>query len=82
MIIGNKSDDEKRRKVTHEEIRKLSQETGIMIIETSAKIGSKVEEAFKILGKKILSSKTGRNRNEYNGVRLESKPLQVCEACC
>eukprot|EP00826_Nyctotherus_ovalis_P035107 TRINITY_DN2984_c0_g2_i2.p2 TRINITY_DN2984_c0_g2~~TRINITY_DN2984_c0_g2_i2.p2 ORF type:complete len:169 (-),score=36.24 TRINITY_DN2984_c0_g2_i2:147-653(-) len=82
LVIGNKSDETRRRKVTKEEVRKLSRETGITVVEASAKLGTRIEDAFRILTENIISNRTNRSRSEYNGVRLEAKALHTCDTCC
>ena len=54
MLLGNKCDMTDCRKVTKEEGEKLASEHGIRFLETSAKNGINVEEAFTILAGDIL----------------------------
>mmetsp|Transcript_10181 Transcript_10181/g.29670 ORF Transcript_10181/g.29670 Transcript_10181/m.29670 type:complete len:253 (+) Transcript_10181:140-898(+) len=46
MLIGNKSDLEQRRAVSHEEGAAFAQEHGLIFLETSAKTAANVEDAF------------------------------------
>ena len=46
MLVGNKIDLEQRRVVSTEEGQKFAQDHGLLFIETSAKTGHNVEEAF------------------------------------
>lgn len=46
FLIGNKSDLEAQRDVTREEAEQFAQENGLMFLETSARTGENVEEAF------------------------------------
>ena len=46
VLIGNKCDLEKERKVSKEEGENLAQKYGIPFYETSAKTGANVQEAF------------------------------------
>mmetsp|Transcript_14099 Transcript_14099/g.15592 ORF Transcript_14099/g.15592 Transcript_14099/m.15592 type:complete len:214 (+) Transcript_14099:35-676(+) len=46
MLIGNKKDLEGQRDVSYNEASEFAQENGLIFIETSAKTGSSVEEAF------------------------------------
>ena len=46
MLVGNKIDLEHRRVVSTEEGQKFAQDHGLLFIETSAKTGHNVEEAF------------------------------------
>jgi len=44
MLIGNKSDLEHRRAVTHEEGEQFAKENGLIFMETSAKTADNVEQ--------------------------------------
>lgn len=46
LLIGNKKDMEDQREVTFEEAKTFAEENGLIFIETSAKTGDNVEEAF------------------------------------
>eukprot|EP01096_Ripella_sp_DP13-Kostka_P001458 TRINITY_DN1172_c0_g2_i1.p1 TRINITY_DN1172_c0_g2~~TRINITY_DN1172_c0_g2_i1.p1 ORF type:complete len:241 (-),score=82.21 TRINITY_DN1172_c0_g2_i1:70-684(-) len=46
MLIGNKSDLDFQRDISYEEASKFAEENGLIFIETSAKTGQNVEEAF------------------------------------
>ncbi len=58
ILIGNKidlrTDDDPSKAVTTEEGQQLAEELEIGFIETSAKTGEKIEEAFEMLGRNIL----------------------------
>ncbi len=45
-MIGNKCDLEAQRDVTFEEARQFAEENGLTFVETSAKTGDRVEDAF------------------------------------
>jgi Ras-related protein Rab-14 len=46
MLIGNKKDADDQRDVTYEEASQFAEEHGLVFLETSAKTGEHVEEAF------------------------------------
>ena len=54
ILIGNKSDEETRRKVTYEEGKKMASKYGIPFLETSAKTSYNVDKAFMLLVKKAM----------------------------
>jgi len=56
MLIGNKKDLEAQRDVTYEEAAQFAKENGLIFIESSAKTGENVEEAFLKTAKLIFQS--------------------------
>lgn len=56
FLIGNKSDLDSQRDVTYEEAKKFADENGLMFMETSAKSGEGVEEAFLETSRRIFSN--------------------------
>jgi len=56
MLIGNKRDIEDQRDVSYEEVSKFAQENGVLFLESSAKTGENVEEAFLKTAKLIFQS--------------------------
>lgn len=57
FLVGNKSDLEEQRQVTTEEAEKYGRSLGLSLIETSAKTGKNVDEAFLKLARKIRDGK-------------------------
>eukprot|EP00088_Acartia_fossae_P046739 TRINITY_DN5054_c1_g1_i1.p1 TRINITY_DN5054_c1_g1~~TRINITY_DN5054_c1_g1_i1.p1 ORF type:complete len:219 (+),score=33.24 TRINITY_DN5054_c1_g1_i1:22-678(+) len=55
VLVGNKKDLDEEREVTFMEASRFAQENGIMFLETSAKTGESIEEAFLKCSKNILS---------------------------
>jgi Ras-related protein Rab-14 len=56
MLIGNKKDLEAQRDVTYEEAAQFAKENGLIFVESSAKTGENVEEAFLKTAKLIFQS--------------------------
>lgn len=55
ILVGNKKDLEEEREVTFLEASRFAQENGLMFLETSAKTGDSVVEAFLKCSKNILA---------------------------
>jgi GTPase SAR1 family protein len=75
IIIGNKSDLINERQVDENDIKILSQETGLNVIETSAKNSIKINDAIELLTRKLIQNKIRNGNNENyntpNGVNLK-----------
>jgi len=56
MLIGNKKDLEDQRDVTYEEASQFAKENNLIFLETSAKTGENVEDAFLRTAQLILQS--------------------------
>jgi len=56
MLIGNKKDLDGQRDVTYEEAAQFAKENGLIFVESSAKTGENVEEAFLRTAKLIFQS--------------------------
>lgn len=54
MLVGNKVDLAAQREVSYEEAARFAEENGLIYIETSAKTGQNVEDAFLLTAKKIF----------------------------
>jgi len=54
ILVGNKIDLEDQKEISQEEGEKLAKELGISYIETSAKTGENIDEAFKMLALEII----------------------------
>ena len=57
VLVGNKQDLDKERKVSMDEAKKLANSWGIEYIETSAKTNFNCKEAFEKLAQKIVDMK-------------------------
>jgi len=78
MLVGNKSDLERRRAVTVEEGEQFAREHNLIFIETSAKTASNIEEAFVRTAQHIyqrIQSGTFDISNESSGIKLG--PMQT-----
>ena len=58
IIIGNKSDLETEREVSKDSLKKFCDDKGFTGVEVSAKLGTKVNEAFEYLANMIVGGKT------------------------
>lgn len=55
LLVGNKSDQDKHREVLKEEGLRYAREHNMEYIETSARTGTRVEEAFQMIAQRIYS---------------------------
>eukprot|EP00163_Fabomonas_tropica_P022920 TRINITY_DN4015_c0_g1_i1.p1 TRINITY_DN4015_c0_g1~~TRINITY_DN4015_c0_g1_i1.p1 ORF type:complete len:214 (+),score=64.62 TRINITY_DN4015_c0_g1_i1:271-912(+) len=53
MLVGNKTDMGKQREVSFDEAKRFAEENGLIFMETSAKDGTHVEEAFLATARKV-----------------------------
>ena len=72
LIVGNKSDLSKNRQVTQVDINNFKQQTGIDVIEASAKSSDKIYEVMETMTRMLISKKTRiGNLNNYNDTPIE-----------
>ena len=93
ILVGNKSDLDKERKITYEEGENLKNKYKLnYFIETSAKTGNNAKnvliEAAKILYKEYIISKdkgdknNTENEDNNNSQQLENKKIKKKKKCC
>ena len=90
LIVGNKCDLSKEKQVTEEDKKILKRQTGIDIIETSAKNSFKITEAMEMITKKLIENSgkgsTGEEANITNkgGISLNDANQQNNgeNSCC
>jgi hypothetical protein len=56
-VLGNKADLDKDRAVSKEEIKDFEKKTGIIVKEVSAKTGTAVDNAFKLIVSDLIQRK-------------------------
>lgn len=72
LLVGNKRDLEEAREITTLEASNFAQENDLIFLETSAKTGDNVEEAFLKCSKTILAKiETGELDPERNGSGIQ-----------
>jgi len=76
VLIGNKSDLENEREVSKEQGEELAREFGCQFMETSAKTGKNVTEAFHAMVRAIRSSK--KQKKDSKGKTEEKKKNGQC----
>ena len=82
VVVGNKSDLVSSRQVSEGEAKQFAEEKGLVYIETSAKTGSGVDDAFLILAKHIVTKvKTKQMKSGSSGdinLNQTSGPTSTC----
>ena len=90
LIVGNKCDLVNEKQVTEEDKKLLKKQTGIDIIETSAKNSFKITEAMEMITKKLIErngqggNNTTETGNQKEGISLDKTNLQNNKGdnCC
>ena len=85
ILVGNKNDLEKNRKVTFEKGKEFANLHGMKFFETSAKENRNVEEAFKEMTKDIINSFKKVNEKLNSSFVIEKKKgkdLNKKGRCC
>ena len=90
LIVGNKCDLVNEKQVTEEDKKLLKKQTGIDIIETSAKNSFKITETMEMITKKLIE-KSGQGNSEANNIGKETKNISsgennqqgsIGDSCC
>jgi len=81
MLIGNKCDCENKRVVSYECGKQLASANGMKFMETSAKTGHNVMEAFQLLARSIVNGKMVKWTANEGSVDLD-ETLKKRRACC
>ena len=78
LIVGNKCDLVNEKQVTEEDKKLLKKQSGIDIIETSAKNSFKITETMEMITKKLIE-KSGQGNSEANNIGKETKNISLGE---
>ena len=83
ILVGNKSDLSKERKVSIEAGRKLAASYDTPFLEVSARTGSNIDEIFTVLGRAIKTRLEQETQPTYSNQRI-TQPLaeQSKSRCC
>ncbi|KAI1732152.1 ras family domain-containing protein [Ditylenchus destructor] len=81
-LVGNKIDLATQRKVKTDEAKQLAQSYNISYIETSAKNGHNVQDAFSDLAKRLMISCQGVKDSERGVIDLATSQQQTWYSCC
>ena len=79
ILVGNKIDDEKNRKVTTEEGQNMAKECGLDFFETSAKSGINIDSTFNELVKKTVEK---YSKVDGKGDKLKGRKSGKKGGCC
>ena len=79
ILVGNKIDDEKNRKVSTEEGKQMADSCELEFFETSAKSGVNIDSTFNELVKKTVET---YSKTEGKGEKLNSKKPGTKKGCC
>ncbi len=84
ILVGNKVDQETERKVSNEQGRLLAQKYKLPFIETSAKLGVNVDEAFYAIAKSVMTRLMTNPTDKGGGVSLTAggKADSNAPLCC
>jgi len=79
VVLGNKSDLQEMREITYEDGQKIAQKfENCEFLETSAKEGTNVDEAFKCITRKLLKKSRKEETFQKNGRKTIQKSGTSC----
>eukprot|EP00439_Symbiodinium_sp_Y106_P012600 s1046_g1.t2 len=81
-LIGNKSDQDKKRQVTYEEGYRFATSYGLDFLETSAVTGRHVDDAFLVTTQKALAKKIQEDRYRGNPMTTIAKTFAKLQRPC
>ena len=76
ILVGNKSDLEKDRKVTFEQGREFANQYGMKFFETSAKESKNVQESFVTMTKEIIKETSEKKINIHDDKNIKVDNLK------
>jgi len=79
-LAGNKCDMENLQNVTKRTAQTYADDTGLMFLETSAKVGTNIEETFLAIARKLASSH--KKTPEPSRILLDENSGQTQRGCC
>ena len=82
ILIGNKLDLEKNRKVSKEDAEAFAKANGCQYFEASAKTGQNINEALDEIARITYLSKKGKTEDDKNIVLNKDKPGAKKKKCC
>ena len=82
ILIGNKLDLEKNRKVSKEDAEAFAKANGCLYFEASAKTGQNINEALDEIARITYLSKKGKTQDDKNIVLNKDKPGAKKKKCC
>ena len=81
VLVGNKSDLEKERKVSKEEGEEFAKKHNIKFYESSAKEGFNVNEIFEYLANEIYTEVKLKGRDKSSSTVLKNEPKKKKKCC-
>jgi len=87
LVLGNKCDLDAYREVTPEDIKEFTKETGLTVLETSAKTSDHVDDAFLTITKNLMQQKDKLNQDDgdKSGSTKLKKKIEITKSklgCC